>query len=277
MNRKKQLFYGLSMLLVVAFLTIGFECRSAAISHRRLKELSLQNTRVVQEVQRLRTLVGSNEKGEASLQKELAAEQSGADMAKRGPDLVAIRRSIRAWADLRYARLFKVLGLSMQQIAEFEDLATNHELAVHDISEAARTNGVAVTDPAVAQLLGQEAAEYGSREKDLVGDDGYQQLEDDTRTSEPRGWVNALAGNLYSSEPLSATQQDRLVQFLASQSPAYQAGSNADTKQIQNWDAVFSQAEGELTPAQLDAMKSIQATYPAGNSAVREALASVTK
>ena len=47
----------------------------------------------------------------------------------------------------------------------------------------------------------------------------------------------------------------------------------ANTWGIQDWDTVFTQAQSVLSPAQLNAMKSMQATYPAGMNAVKEALA----
>jgi Xaa-Pro aminopeptidase len=89
--------------------------------------------------------------------------------------------------------------------------------------------------------------------------------------------VNGLAGNLYFSEPLNAQQEDNLVQILAGLSPGYQGGGIASTKQIQDWNAAFMQAQSVLSPNQLEAMKSAQATYQAGLQAVREALAPQTK
>ena len=281
MIRRRQLFFGVAVLFGVSLFVIVLEWKSALASRKRLAALSLERSHAVAEIERLRQTLRQNEKAKMALQQEWNAGHPGEAPAGDGSDLAAgaaaVRRRIQAWADLRYGRLFKVLGLTPPQIAEFEALAVNHQLALHDIAEAARENGVVTTNPAVVQLLNQETDQYHAQEADLLGPAGYPQLLEDNRTSEPRGWVNSLAGNLFYSDPLSAPQEDRLVQILANQSPGYQGGGDAATRQIQDWGAVFAQAQGVLSPAQFEAMKTLQATFPAGLNAVKEALASPSR
>jgi hypothetical protein len=277
MRRGRLISRGLVALLVAALLLLVIGWHSATNSRERVRALSLERARVANEIRQLRQAVGKEEQAAALLQRQLDAAAIPFPPRDEADQATTVRRRIGAWADLRYGRLFRVLGMTPQQIAAFDDLMINHQLARHDILEAAKASGVSTTDPSVAQLISDEAEQTRTRESALLGDAGYQQLQDDNRTSDPRGWVNWLASSLYSSEPLSAQQEDQLVGILANQSPAFQAGKAAETRQIQDWDTVFSQAEGVLTPAQLAAMKSMQATFPAGLSAVREALAGASK
>jgi hypothetical protein len=274
MKRKRHLFSGLLAILGAALVVFVLAWRSAEASRDRLQALARERSRAAGEIGRMRQAIGRHENASASLRQELDAALADSGSAPEGVDprarAAAVRREIRAWADLRYARLFKVLGLSAQQIAAFDDLVTSHQLAMHDLAEAA-ANGVPPTDSTVAQLLRQESDQFHARESDLLGGPGYQQLQEDLRTAEPRGWVNSLAGNLFASDPLSAQQEDSLVQILAQQSAGYQAGSGAELGQIPDWEPVFSRAAGILTPAQLEAMRSLRATFPAGIRAMRVA------
>jgi hypothetical protein len=277
MSPRRFIFACLVVLFAAALFTIALEHKSSMRAQGNLRALIFKRAEAAGEVQRLRRVIAENEKLESKLLQDLKAAQSGELTFDEGsnPSALsnAVRRGILAWANLRYDRLFRVLELTPGQIAKFEELTVNHQLAMHDITEAAKENGVLAAAPAVSKLLSQETEQFHSQEAELLGEAGYQQLQDDDRTSEPRSWVNSLAGNLYFSEPLSAQQEDSLVQILANLSPGYQSGSSANTKQIQDWDAAFTQAQGVLTPAQINAMKTMQETFPAGLNAVKEALA----
>jgi hypothetical protein len=277
MNSKRSILTGLSVVFGVALVAIVHEFQSARRAQARLSTLDHERANVEAEIQRLLRAIKEKKLAESGLQRELKAAQSAetpANEASESDSLSpAVRRRILAWADLRYQRLFQKLGLTLGQIENFENLTLNYQMAMHDIAEAAKANGVSPTDPTVAQLLTQETDQFHAEEAELLGVAGFQQLQEDNRTSEPRNWVNGLAGNLYYSEPLSAQQEDNLVQILANLSPGYQSGGNAHTYEITDWNAALSQAQGVLSPAQLEAMKTVQTTYPAGYQAVTEALA----
>jgi hypothetical protein len=227
------------------------------------------------EIERLRRAIEEGDRTESLLREQLKGDQAIDAAAKNASESRAlrVRRGIIAWTSIRYGRLFAKLGLTAEQIESFEESVLNHQLAMRDISDSAKASGVSGTDPALLQLRSQDAEQFQAQEAALLGEEGYRQFQEDSRTSQPRDWVNGLAGNLYATEPLSAQQEDSLVQILANTNPQYQSGGNANTGQIRDWDAVFTQAQGVLSPAQLEAMKTMQATFQAGLEAVKEAVA----
>jgi hypothetical protein len=206
------------------------------------------------EIERLRRAIEEGDRTESLLREQLKGDQAIDAAAKNASESRAlrVRRGIIAWTSIRYGRLFAKLGLTAEQIESFEESVLNHQLAMRDISDSAKASGVSGTDPALLQLRSQDAEQFQAQEAALLGEEGYRQFQEDSRTSQPR---------------------DSLVQILANTNPQYQSGGNANTGQIRDWDAVFTQAQGVLSPAQLEAMKTMQATFQAGLEAVKEAVA----
>jgi hypothetical protein len=265
----------LAVLLGAAITVFVCESRSARADQEKLDALARKRIDAHAEIGRLRRAIAEGDRVESRLREELKGAQA-MDAAARGASesrVLRVRQVITAWTNLRYGRLFAKLGLIADQILKFDELVLNHQLALRDIAEASKANGVSGADPAIVQLRSQDSEQFQAQEAALLGEDGYKQFQEDSRTSQPRDWVNGLAGNLYATEPLSAQQEDGLVQILANMNPEYQSGGNANTGQIRDWDTVFNQAQGVLSPAQLEAMKTMQATFQAGLEAVKEAVA----
>jgi hypothetical protein len=148
----------------------------------------------------------------------------------------------KALTELRFGPLFLTLGLSSEKINALEELMMQRDIYTSGTVLTLRPESV--TPDQVTQSM-----------RDLLGEEGFQQIASYGSTSLVRLVTDGLAGNLYNSpEPLSPEQADELTQILANSSPPGQAGRTPRPADI-NWDAVLPQAEGILSPAQFAVLK----------------------
>jgi hypothetical protein len=164
-------------------------------------------------------------------------------------------RAYRANLGLHFGSLYRSLALAPDQIERFEDLMTRHQEDTLDLNAAAAARGLDDADPAVVALRGQEDEQLRAAQAALLGEAGFQQLQQFNR-EQPVGDIvtNVATTMALSSTPLSSAQAGQLTRFLADASSAYQSGNPADTATI-DWDQVLSQAQGILSNAQYEALK----------------------
>jgi RNA polymerase sigma factor (sigma-70 family) len=243
----------------------------------------------------LRQQLGVSEQGAAAasarvaaLEKELAAARGKATPA--APSGAATRAAemgvpwtnpdysrayvakYRAELRLKYAPLYRALGLSPEQIAQFEAALADTMQAVTDIWAAAGAQGVntahdSAAATTVAKMTSDPYKERNDKLRALLGDAGFTQfLQFDAPNAQTaRDVVNSLAANMYTSEtPLTAPQGEQLTQIIARNTrivntpmasdggkPVYRITPETD------WTAVSAQAQGLLSEPQLAVLRNL--------------------
>jgi len=172
---------------------------------------------------------------------------------------------LRAWFALSNARLNQRLNLSADMARQFEDLEVTHELRLEDIAAEERTQGLAADDPAIQALRSQENFQFAQAEADLLSPEELQTAQNYDRLAAGYMWADAVAGNVFDSgAPLSGKQADALAQIVANNSPSYQNGGPALSRDA-NFQGVLQQAQNILSPDQLAGLQ----TYLTAISAAR--------
>lgn len=124
----------------------------------------------------------------------------------------------RAAVEARYAALFRNLNLAPDQAAKLTALLAERGTTVQDVMSAAREQGI---DPrenpaAFRKLVADAQNQINDGIKATIGEQGFAQLTSYEQTMPQRALVNDLQQRLsYTSNPLSATQVEQLVQILA--------------------------------------------------------------
>lgn len=185
--------------------------------------------------------------------------------------------------DANYADLFRRLNLTPAQLEEFKDLLVEKRTAVADVLAAARSQGLTGRDSRdeIRALVQDTQAEVDDHIRALLGDSGYQQYQNYERTQPQRAVTNTLEQRLsYTGTPLTPQQTDQLVQILAANAStgrqaqpasftAINLGGGMRTGFVSGGsgaaitDQALQQAAGVLSPAQLDALRQIQAEQQA--------------
>lgn len=165
----------------------------------------------------------------------------------------------RAGLAKRYGPFFRSLGLSPAQGEEFRDIAAKREEQIMDIESVMRSQGFAEGDANVTTLRHQAEAEYRSAQQALLGEAGYQQLQDYERTSGIRETIAGLVGGavVVARDPFTPAQAAQLVEALANTSAHYRQGGPVDGDEI-DWDAIDEQARSILTASQFDYFKTAE-------------------
>mgnify|MGYP007068284940 CR=1 FL=1 len=114
----------------------------------------------------------------------------------------------------RYAALLARLGLPPAQTEQLKTLLAEKQLSRSDAQMMARTQGLGREE---AQRMAQQAdAESDAAIKALLGEAGFNQLQDFDRTYAQRTTVGSLAERLsYAGASLQTAQQEQLIQILA--------------------------------------------------------------
>jgi hypothetical protein len=178
--------------------------------------------------------------------------------------------------DGRYAALFKSLTqgagattMTPEQIDAFKNLLVEKQNSVRDVMMTARSQGV--TDRSeIRQLVKDTQAEVDTQIQSTLGADGYDQYQQYEKTLPQRNVVNQLSQSLsYTSTPLNDSQAQQLIQVLADNASATSSDSPRRTVGFGGGpggfggnapitDAAIAQAQGVLTPAQLQALTALQ-------------------
>jgi hypothetical protein len=179
--------------------------------------------------------------------------------------------SERANLDARYGPLVAQLGLSPERAARFKDLLAEHTQELLEIRLAALPGGAVDSK---TDFPSRDTADEHLRaaQAELLGDAGYQQLQQYERLMPVRSEIDTLAGSLALTEtPLGSGQAAQLLQIIANASSGYQKGGEADAPMPGNgelltplmlahqsipenidWNSVLSQARTVLSPDQFE-------------------------
>jgi hypothetical protein len=164
-------------------------------------------------------------------------------------------RAFRAGMAQNLGPFFRALNLDADQVGRFTALECRHWEAQVDVFATAGDQGVPTNDPSVTAMLAAEGAQHQAAERSLLGDAGYQQLQNFYRAQPLMDVVNAIAGDVaFSPVPLTGTQEDELLQLLANASGQYQAGGAASTGTL-DWPAIMDRARPLLLPSQFSALE----------------------
>lgn len=137
----------------------------------------------------------------------------------------------KAAIDARYASLFKSMNLSPEQADKVKSLLADRQTTMLDVMAAAREQGIDPrTDRAgFQQLMTNAQNEINSGLKAVLGEGGFNQLQNYEQTMPQRNLVNQLQQRLsYTDTPLSQAQADQLVQVLATNAPATAARTSGN-------------------------------------------------
>jgi|SRR5882724_9852609 len=128
-----------------------------------------------------------------------------------------------------YGSFFQLRGLSADEVEKFKGLMLENDERMLDLKVTAGSMSLQESDPALAQLQQQTADRLRAGQIDLLGEQGYQQLQQYERAMPARDFVTTLAGSLaFAESPLNTRQAEQLVQFMVNGDPAYRDGGKAD-------------------------------------------------
>ena len=171
-----------------------------------------------------------------------------------------------AQARATYGPLFRKLGLTRDQIAKFEENLTRKEERELDLqaimAEQLKTAGKISAEVDAARR--NNDVEYDAAQRALLGDAGFQDLQQQRRTSWVRQWVDGWAGGatVYLGEPLTAEQGEALIQIVANASDSFRQGKAAG--EPIDWSAVDAAAQRVLTPNQFKLFTTMEPPLPHG-------------
>jgi len=151
----------------------------------------------------------------------------------------------RAVASLRFREFFEAQKLSPDQIRQFLDNEMRREEAMLDLNNIRQTQGLAASDPAIAQLRRQAQEEYQTGLANVLGPDGLAQYAAYmSRDESVQSTLGSLAGiAAIAGVPLDPGQLKRLGEVVA----AAPTNGSGDTLA-----AIIAQAGDFLSPAQID-------------------------
>lgn len=182
--------------------------------------------------------------------------------------LVALQQ--RAALDNRYAELFKKLGLTPAQLAQFKNLLVEKQSAMMDVMAAARAQGL---DPRrdrdeVRALVTQTQAELDNNIHAVLGDGAFNDYQHYQQTLPQRATAEQFAQRLsYTATPLSPSQTEQLIQIFSQTSKSSGEGSARGNFLASIGvggggapisEAALTQAQGVLSPDQLAALQQFQ-------------------
>jgi RNA polymerase sigma factor (sigma-70 family) len=159
-----------------------------------------------------------------------------------------------------YGPLYRKLGLTPQQIADFEAAKTDQQQTSMDTIAAAQAQGISVNDSRLSPLIEPSFKAIEDKLRVALGDSGVEQYKAYQKMIMARTSVDSLASALYYTEtPLTADQADQLTQSIASNTGK---SSAPDTTGIvrsgeTNWDKVSVQAEAFLNSSQLATLQAL--------------------
>jgi len=159
-----------------------------------------------------------------------------------------------------YAAFFRFAGLTVAQIAQFED-RTAAFWVDHEV--------VTPQGPQITSLLRLPDDQLDQ----ILGDQGFAQFQEYIRVGRAYGFSGLIATQAgYTGEAVSPAQADQLAQIILNNSSSYQSGGDLDWNAI-DWNTVAAQAKSLLSPAQWQAAQGAfssqqltQAVYQASNT-----------
>lgn len=159
-------------------------------------------------------------------------------------------RGYRAHLVSQYAPFYYRASLSNAQVDRLEVMLTDHWQSMADIEAIVETKKLNDDDPSVQELRAKAEQTLHNAEKELLGEDGFQRLQDYKRTLLAREFTASVAENLYFTEkPLNADQAEKLTSLLTDNNEPYIKGKTFNTDET-NWVKVREQMQSILSPMQ---------------------------
>ncbi len=155
------------------------------------------------------------------------------------------RTASQARRHLEFQRFYRQRQLSPGQIARFEEAMVRQDQAALD-GQIARDLGR--DEQAVYRESGPE---WNSTMREILGDEGKQELEVYLRGNAIRAFVDGIAAKSYESgDAITLEQADRLIALALAHDPTYQSGKGTDPGRV-SWNEVWEPAAKFLSPDQL--------------------------
>ena len=172
------------------------------------------------------------------------------------PRIFALQQqAFRANLKMYLGPFYQAQNLAPEQIERIETLITDHNAETMDTLIAANAQGL-VGSPSVNAMLKEQEGQFTAAATALLGEAGMQQFQNYQRAGAVENMVQSVANDVaMSSTPLSGPQAAQLTQILANASSSYQSGGEASQATV-NWGAALAQAQGILSPAQFNSLKS---------------------
>lgn len=185
----------------------------------------------------------------------------------------------RANLDTRYADLFRRLNLPPAQLEQLKSLLVERDTAAMDVMAAAVAAGINPREDgrSIGRLINQAQNEINASIEQVLGPEAYANLQTYQQTAPQRQTVSQLEQRLsYTATPLTAAQSEQLVNVLARTASTGDASGQRGTTfrpggPVFNFgnapltDEAIAQAAGILAPAQLDALRELQAAQAAAS------------
>lgn len=185
----------------------------------------------------------------------------------RDPVMAALRlEAERAKINTRFAPLFRKLGLSAAQIAQFQDNLARCDAQVADIQGAANAQGLKDDDDAVAQLIGRVFEAYETAQRAVIGEEGLRAASEFNQTLVVRDSVSGVVGMAtLQGVPFAPGQAERLVELLL------RTGGRDENGRWRGFDAIdWAVADAEaatfLTADQIRILRTTTPQVPGGDS-----------
>lgn len=147
----------------------------------------------------------------------------------------------------RYSQFYREMGFTSEQVTNFENLLTVQESRLVDFLAATRSSAVTLSPAERDALREKEKARVEVERRQLLGDAGYERLQEYESSGRHRRIVRELVSGLaLTATPLSVEQGGQLMRLLAELS--FEDSGGADRE---SWAPVLERAQDFLTPEQL--------------------------
>jgi hypothetical protein len=159
------------------------------------------------------------------------------------------------------------VGMSDVQAKVFESLMREADARDLDIKSAMRVEGLSEVDPSIATLRKQAEDELHDGQRALLGDAGFQHLQQYERMIPVSSFLGSLVATMsYAGVPLVEADANRLTPIIANATWTYQAGGQAFPTAVEidsasregrvareaiNVDAVLTASRDILSPKQM--------------------------
>jgi RNA polymerase sigma factor (sigma-70 family) len=271
----------LTLAAVAAAVAIAFAIRETTMRQRAdaaLVETGRQAAALTRTIEDLNTRAAAAGKDRAQLAQEIEAGRrqlaevetrtnapanppARTDAVTAGREFVAQHPEARRlmaedqkgnWA-MKYAPLFKSLGLSAAQIDEVLELMVQGRPLSSRVTTADGGSMQLAADP----QGGLSREETIARMRAVLGDDGFNRMRDYDRSAYAMEMVAKFNAWLFRYAPLQPAQIEQLARTLAQVNSAYQAGRSMEQGTF-DWPALITQAQGFLSPPQVAALSDMQ-------------------
>lgn len=274
---------GMGVLSVIAAVAVG----TAVYEHREAKEAREEVVTRGREknvvLDRVNELEAAKRTAEGKLQTEIArrerAEKVAADLnasttrarttEKAEPSMMekmnalygdpgfveATLAKFRAGLPFTYGPLYRKLGLSPDQIAEFEKAITTQEEARIDVLAAGRTEGWAVNDPRFRNVNVAEQIAVSEKIRGILGESGFNEYKTFFKLPDAWGELSPLISHsFFSGTPLNTKEADGLARVVS----AHRKSRDVDGVKFYSgydWDRILEEGGNSLAPAQASLLR----------------------